>query len=290
MNRMANSSSPIDIGIVDSHHHFWDIAEMVYPWMPPGESIIRRNYLPSDLAPNLEAAGVTRTVVIQANQTQDEAKFLLDLADATDFVAGVVVWADLQAPDIGHVLDDLLRREKLVGVRHQVEDDPDDDWLVRGSSIRGLKMLAERGLTYDVLVKPRHLSRVPVLADKVPNLRMVIDHIAKPPIADDIIEPWATDIALVAEIPGIHCKISGMVTEADHATWTTDHLKPYVSHVVKSFGFERIMFGSDWPVCLLAASYQQAMEAAMETVGPMSDAQRVDFLAGNASRFYRLPA
>lgn len=275
-------------GIVDSHHHFWDISKMAYPWMPPGESVIRRNYLPADLRPELSAAGVARTVLVQANQTPHEAGFLLDLAGETDFVAGVVAWVDLQAPDVGDALDDLMTRDKLVGVRHQVEDDPDDDWLIRDSSVRGLKMVAERGLAYDVLVKPRHLSRVPVLAEKVPDLRMVIDHIAKPLIGDGVTEPWARDIARVSEVPNLYCKVSGMVTEADHSRWTVSELRPYVQHVVECFGMERLMFGSDWPVCLLAASYQQVLDAAMSAVGPLADNQRTAFLTGNATRFYRL--
>lgn len=138
-----------------------------------------------------------------------------------------------------------MMRPKLVGVRHQVEDDPDDNWLIRDNTIRGLKMLAERGLAYDVLVKPRHLSRVPILAERVPELRMVIDHIAKPPMAGGTTEPWARDIARVAAIPKVHCKISGMVTEVNHAGWTVDDLRPYIEHVVGSFGIERLMFGCD---------------------------------------------
>ena len=274
--------------VVDAHHHFWDLTKLDYEWMPPGESIIKRNYLPDDLSPILEQNGVSKTVIVQAHQSLAEAEFLLDIARDNEFVAGVVAWVDLQSPGVGEDLDRLIRRPKLVGVRHQVEEDPDDDWLIRDESIRGLRMLAERGLAYDVLARPRYLSRVPELADRVPDLRMVIDHIAKPLIKGGTLEPWATDIAAVAAIPGVHCKISGMVTEADHDVWTVADLKPYVAHIVDSFGYDRLMFGSDWPVCLLASTYDRGFAAALETVAPPTPTDRAVFLGGNALRFYRL--
>ncbi|MAF52610.1 MAG: hypothetical protein FI707_14915 [SAR202 cluster bacterium] len=276
--------------IVDSHHHFWDLSKLDYAWMPAGESVIKRTYLPADLRPVLRQNDVSKTVVVQAHQSLDETEFLLDIARDTDFVAGVVAWVDLQSPNVGVDLDRLMRRPKLVGVRHQVEDDPDDDWLVRSETVRGLRMLAERGLAYDVLARPRHLSRVPDLAERVPDLRMVIDHIAKPLIKDGVMGPWASDIAAVAEIPGVHCKVSGMVTEADHETWTLADLIPYVAHVVDVFGYDRLMFGSDWPVCLLASGYDRVLDAALEAVAPATPANRAAFLGRNAIRFYGLDA
>ena len=259
-----------------------------YEWMPPPPNVLLRSYLPEDLKPLLRATGVDRTIVVQAHKSVAEANFLLDLAEANDFVAGVVAWVDLTKPNVGNVLDELIKRPKLVGIRHQVEDDPDDEWLIRDDSIRGLREVAARGLAYDVLVKPRHLKYVPALAEKIPDLRMVVDHIAKPFIVDSVMEPWATDIAAVAEIPGVYCKLSGMVTEADHATWRVEDLKPYVAHVVDSFGVDRLMWGSDWPVCLLAASYEQVLAAAQEAIGPMSDSDREKLLGGNAKSFYRI--
>ena len=277
-----------DAPIVDSHHHFWDITRLDYSWMPPGESIVRRNYLPADLRPHLQASGVSGTVLVQAHQSLDEADFLLETASTTDFVAGVVAWVDLQDPRIGETLDHLMRRPKLVGVRHQVEDDTDEDWLIRPASVRGLRELAQLGLAYDLLVRPPHLSRIPELAVRVPGLRMVVDHIAKPPIAQGILEPWARDIAAVAEIPGVFCKVSGMVTEADHRNWTVDDLLPYVAHVLSCFGVDRLMWGSDWPVCLLASDYSGVLSAALDSVGPMTPDQRAGFLGRNAIQFYQL--
>ena len=273
---------------VDSHHHFWDITKLDYPWMPPGQSVVRRNYLPEHLRPLLASAGIQKTVLVQAHQSVEEAEFLLDIAQSTEFVAGVVAWADIRSPSFGDDLDSLTSRPGLVGIRHQVEDDPDDDWLIREHSIRGLKEIAARGLAYDMLVKPRHMKHVTTVAERVPDLRMVIDHIAKPLIKDHVVEPWATDMASIASIPGVYCKVSSMVTEADHAGWTVDDLVPYVSHVRERFGLDRLMFGSDWPVCLLAATYDRVYEAALGALGPVTEEERAGFLGGNAARFYRL--
>ncbi len=273
---------------VDSHHHFWDISRLDYPWMPPGPSVVRRNYLPDDLKPLIDEAGIQKTVLVQAQQSLQEANFLLDIAESNDFVAGVVAWADVQSPNIGYDLDTIMRRDKLVGIRHQVEDDPDDDWLTRDATIRGLREIASRDLAYDMLVRPRHMKHIPTVAEKVPNLRVVIDHIAKPLIARGIVEPWDALMKDIADIPGVHCKVSGMVTEADHSNWKVADLIPYVSHVREVFGMERLMFGSDWPVCLFAASYKQVVDAAIESIGPMTAEERAGFMGGNAARFYKL--
>ncbi len=275
--------------IVDSHQHFWDLGRFQYEWMPPGPSVLRRNYMPQDMAPLLRRNGVSRTVLVQAHQSVEEARFLLDLAEANDFIAGVVAWVDLASRDVGRVLDELMRRPKLVGIRHQVESDPDDAWLGREAAIRGLKEVAARGLAYDLLVRPRHLKHVPPLAERVPDLRMVVDHIAKPLIAQQVMEPWASDMAAVAAIPGIYCKVSGMLTEADHRRWRVQDLKPYVAHVVSLFGFDRLMWGSDWPVCLLAATYDQVLHSALEAIGPLSQEDKAKLLGRNALEFYRLP-
>ena len=273
---------------VDSHHHFWDVSKLNYPWMPPGPSVVRRNYLADDLKPLIDEAGIQKTVLVQAQQSLEEASFLLDIAESNDFVAGVVVWADVQSPRVGDDVDALMKRDKLVGIRHQVEDDPDDDWLIRDSTIRGLREVAVRDLAYDVLVKPRHLKHVPTVAGRVPGLRMVIDHIAKPPIKDNVFSPWDSLMKDIAEIPDIHCKVSGMVTEADHANWTVENLTPYVSYVKDAFGIDRLMFGSDWPVCLFAASYREVLDAAIEAIGPLTADERAGFMGGNAARFYKL--
>ena len=273
---------------VDSHHHFWDLAKFDYDWMPPGDSILKRNYLPDDMRPLLDSNGIDRTVLVQAHDSIGEANWFLDLAESNDFIAGVVVWVDLVDPGVGRVLDELMKRPKLVGVRHGVEHDADQAWLTRDASVRGLKELATRGIRYDLLTRPHQLQYVPPIADKVPDLKMVVDHISKPPIAGGEMEPWATDIARVAAIPGIHCKVSGMVNEADHASWKPDDLKPYVRHIIDIFGFDRLMFGSDWPVCLLASSYDDVVGAALEAVGEISADDMAKFMGSNAIEFYGL--
>ena len=273
---------------IDSHHHFWDLAKLDYSWMPPGPSVLRRNYLPDDLAPVLERSGVSKTVVVQAHQSLDEATWLLEMAEENDFIAGVVAWVDLTDPEVGRVLDDLGGNPKLVGIRHLVHDEPDDAWLMRDSVIRGLREVGRRGLAYDLLLGPDHLKYVSPLVEKVPGLRMVVDHIAKPHIANGSLEPWAADIAAVAAIPGVYCKVSGLVTQADHSNWNVGDLKPYVSHVAAQFGPDRLMWGSDWPVSLQAAGYDRVLDAALQALGPVSEEDKAKFLAGNAERFYRL--
>ena len=274
--------------IVDSHHHFWDLDMFDFGWMSGAPDVLRRNYLPADLAPELERTGVSRTVLVQATQDAGEADFLLDLAEANEFIAGVVAWTDLTADDLGATLDRLMKRRGLVGIRHLVHDEQDDAWLARDDVVRGLGELERRGLAYDLLLRPQHLRYIPALAERLPDLRMVVDHIAKPSIAEGTMEPWATDIAAVASVPGIYCKLSGMVTEADHSRWTVDDLKPYVAHVVEHFGLDRLMWGSDWPVCRLAASYERVLESAIDAVGPISEGEREKLVGANATRFYRL--
>jgi len=227
-------------------------------------------------------------VLVQAHQSVEETHWLLELAEANDFVGGVVGWVDLDSPDVGQVLDELVKHPKLKGIRHLVHDEKDDSWLMRADVRRGLAEVAKRNLTYDLLVRPQHLRFIPLLAEMVPGLRMVVDHIAKPPIASGQLEPWASRIAAVAAIPGMYCKISGMVTEANWSRWTVEDLKPYVHHVVEKFGFDRVMWGSDWPVCTLAAPYQRVLESALEALGPISSEERSKFLGRNAIKFYRL--
>jgi len=274
--------------VIDAHQHFWDPGHLTYPWMH-GEAVapLCRPFLPRDLDPILRDVGVDRTVVVQAQSSLDETRWLLDLADANAFIAGVVGWVDLTSSDLSGVLDDLEKHPKFKGVRHQAEDEP-DGWLIRPDVLEGLRELARRGIPYDLLVKPGHLSSVLVIADRIPDLRMVVDHIAKPHIASKRLEPWATDLAQLAGIPAVSCKLSGMITEADWKDWTPGDLKPYVDHVVEHFGFDRIMFGSDWPVCVLAGTYARVVDALNECLGRISPSDRAKVFGGNARAFYEL--
>lgn len=256
--------------------------------MPKGESVLRRNYLPEDLSPILEQHNFDGSVVVQANVVLDETWWLLDLAAASEKIKGVVAWVDLTDPQVGRTLDLCLKHPKFKGVRHIVHDEPDKRWLLRSDVIEGLRELATRDIPYDLLLRPPHLPFIPELADRVPGLRMVIDHVAKPLIASREMEPWARDMETVSRIPGMHCKISGMITEADHGAWQAHDLQPYVQHVLKLFPAERLMFGSDWPVCKLAGSWKQVLAAFTQACGPLPQTEREKILGGTAVRFYGL--
>jgi L-fuconolactonase len=274
---------------IDAHQHFWDLGRLEYSWMPPGEGVLCHNYLPEDLRPILEENRFDGTVVVQANTTMAETWWLLELAAENPFILGVVAWVDLTAPDLGALLDQLQKHPAFKGVRHQVHDEPDPEWLMRPAVLTGLKELARRRIPYDLLLRPAHLSLIPKLAEAVPDLRMVIDHIAKPQIADRVMQPWAEDIATAARLPQVYCKLSGMITEANHQSWTTDDLRPYVNHVMSVFPPERLMFGSDWPVCKLAGSWKQVLAAFTQAIGAQANDVREHMLGGTASEFYSLP-
>lgn len=274
--------------VIDAHQHYWDPGRFEYAWMSPTVQPLVRAFLPSDLRPLLQQTGVHQTVVVQAISSFEEARWLLGLADGNDFIAGVVAWADLRSPQLGRQLDELQKHPKFCGVRHQVEDEPDDDWILRDDVVRGLNEVARRDITYDALVRPRHLNRLPRLRERCPDLRIVIDHAAKPGIAERVFEPWATDIAAAADLPKMWCKLSGMNTEAKWDRWSPADLRPYVTHVVEHFGPERLMFGSDWPVCILAGSYQQTADALRECVGALSPEDQEKVWGATAATFYRL--
>tara|TARA_Y100001936_G_C16083137_1_gene679465 strand:- start:2066 stop:2908 length:843 start_codon:yes stop_codon:yes gene_type:complete len=273
--------------VVDSHHHFWEIDKFDYSWMPEG-SPLAVDYGPGHLKPLINAAGVDYTVVVQAVSSPDEARWLLELAEQHEFIAGVVGWVDLTDPDVGYTLDELQRSKYLKGVRHIWEGEDDPGWIVNSGAINGLKELVTRNLTFDFLAKPPNLPFIPQVMDHVPDLRAVVDHIAKPLIADHLVEPWLTDMRKVASINGIHCKISGMITEADHQNWTEDDLRPYVHHVLGLYGQDRLMFGTDWPVCTLAGEYMDVTSTVQNILASLSPDAKADVFGGTATRFYDL--
>ena len=262
--------------IVDAHQHFWQVGRFDYPWMTSDLGVLYRDYLPS--APH---SGVDQIVVVQASNSLSETRWLLSLADEHEFIAGVVGWVDL----IDGQFAGLPKHPKLKGVRHLVESEPADDWLVQPAVIAGLRRLAGLGLSYDLLVHTRHLRPVRTVAEKCPDLRLVIDHLAKPPIAKHGFEEWAREFEPLAEYPNMYCKLSGLVTEANWNSWTTDELRPYVEYAMELFGPERLMFGSDHPVCLLAASYDRVLESFQEIV---SNEYHGLIFCENARNFYRL--
>jgi L-fuconolactonase len=256
--------------------------------MTPAKKILIRNYLPGDLNPIMKDVGVVGTVVVQAHDSIEEGEWLLSLAESNDFVKGVVVWIDPRRRDVNEMLAKFSSSPKLKGVRYQVEDELDDGWLLRDDVIRGLREIARFGLPFDLLVRTRQLRAVPILAEKVPGLRMVLDHMAKPEIAAHGVEPWKTEIAKVAAIPDMYCKISGLVTEADWNKWTNEDLNPYLRSVLELFGPERLMWGSDWPVCLLASSYERVLQATSEAIVPIDKFESEKIFYLNAKHFYNL--
>ena len=276
--------------LIDSHQHFWVASRGDYRWMDPSKvPILCRDYLPADLAPLLRRAGVDRTILVQAAETTAETDFLLDLAAAADFVAGVVGWLDMEAEDFEQKLAQYRQRPKFRGVRPMLQDLDDDAWILRPTVLRNLAVLAEQSFPFEFLAYPRHLPHVLTALERTPGLHAVIDHLSKPPIAAGTLEPWSRLMARVAEHENVSCKLSGMVTEADHDAWTPDHLRPYVDHVFASFGVDRVMFGSDWPVCLLAGSYGEVINALRTVLGPRLDfAATAKVFGENAARFYRL--
>lgn len=275
--------------IVDAHHHLWKVSRGDYHWMTPEMTVLARDYLIEDLQPLLRKASVARTVLVQAAQTEAETDFLLDLASAADFIAGVTGWLDLADPSFPARLDRYRLHPKFIAVRPMLQDISDDAWILRPVVLRNLKHLAELKFPFEFLTYPRHLPHVARALEETPGLHAVIDHLSKPPIASGELEPWASLIRRVADFPDVHCKLSGMVTEADHERWTPQSLAPYVHHVVDIFGVDRLMFGSDWPVCRLAAEYGEVVNALRTILSTRLGPQEIEkIFRRNAERFYGL--
>lgn len=275
--------------IVDSHHHFWRVERGDYHWMPPAPSVLHRDYLPDHLRPIVRRAGVDATIVVQAAQTEAETEFLLALASESDFVLGVVGWLDFEDREFPRKLEALMRRSKFVGLRPMLQDIQDDAYILRPAVLENLRCVASVDLAFDFLTYPRHLPHVLRALDKMPNLRAVVDHVSKPPIAENKTQGWARDMVRLAQNDRVWCKLSGMVTEANHESWRPTDLQPFVQHAFDCFGEDRVMFGSDWPVCLLAASYAEVLNA-LRTIldGQLSEDSAVKVFGKNAIEFYRL--
>jgi L-fucono-1,5-lactonase len=275
--------------MIDAHHHLWDPSRREYPWMA-GEALdpIRRPYTVDDLRAVTHAAGVRATVLVQTVSSREETEEFLDTAAAEPVIAGVVGWVDLTAPDVGEQLAALAERGPLVGIRHQVEGEEDPDWLTRPDVLRGLAAVGAAGLTYDLLIRLDQFDAARAAVDALPSVSFVLDHAGKPPIAQGPWEPWASELASLSERENVYCKLSGLVTEADWTEWRVGHLRRHAEHVLDSFGAERLMFGSDWPVCELAASYQVVRDAAMSLTGPLTDAERLEVFQHTAARAYPL--
>ncbi|HZY61972.1 MAG TPA: amidohydrolase family protein [Edaphobacter sp.] len=272
---------------IDSHQHYWKVDRGDYHWMSPAAGVLYRDYLPADLRPLLRQHGIDKTVVVQAAQTVAETDFLLKLAAEDDSIAGVVGWLDLEAEDFTELFERYRQHAKFVGMRPMLQDIAEDDWIMKPQVLKSLQLIAEADFPFDLLVHSRHLPYMLRALGAVPRLRAVVDHIAKPEIRTGTLEPWKSLMAEVARNANVYCKLSGMITEADHKHWSVDDLRPYVEHVMQCFGVDRVMFGSDWPVCLLAGSYGQVVSALREILAPVmnEDTERKIF-GENAGRFY----
>ena len=270
---------------LDAHQHFWSYDAAQYPWIPPG-SPLHRSWLPDDLAALQQPLGFDGSIAVQARQVVEESDWLLGLADKHANVKGVVGWVDLRADRVEVDLERLAKHPKFVGVRHVVQEEPDDDFMLGREFQRGISKLAAYGLTYDLLIYPKHLAAALRLAENFPEQPFVLDHIAKPPIKAGTREPWAAQLRQLAKLPNVHCKVSGMLTEADHQAWHAEQFRPYLDTVFEAFGPARLMYGSDWPVCLFAGSYAQAYRLVDDYACGVTAAERAGLFGGNAAAFY----
>ncbi len=274
---------------IDSHQHFWKASRGDYPWMTSEVAKLCRDFLPDDLKPSLAKHHIDKTILVQAAPTVAETDFLLELAQSHSFVAGVVGWLDMDSEEFPGQLERYLQKPKFAGVRPMLQDLPEDDYIARPRVVESLKLLAERDVPFEFLTFTRHLPYVLQVLERVPGLRALVDHISKPEIKLQKMQPWKSLMQEVAQYPNVCCKLSGMITEADHASWTQDHLRPYIEHVVDFFGFERVMFGSDWPVCLLAGTYDRVIDALSTVLRPALDpASEAAVFGLNAARFYKV--
>ncbi len=273
---------------IDAHQHFWRYNPVEYGWMGPGLESLRRDYLPKDLLPLMQAIGFEGTVLVQARQTLGETAWMLDLADEHPFIRGVVGWVDLCSPQVEEQLAQFAAHPRLVGVRHLLESEADDGYAMRPAFLRGVRTLGQFGLVYDIVIRHWQMPEALWLVEQLPEQRFVLDHIGKPAIAKRRVEPWATQLRALAAHPNVACKLSGLVTEADRRRWQPADLQPYLDVVLDAFGPQRTMIGSDWPVCTLAGDYVRVMRVVLEYVGVHAPAEQEAILGGNAVRIYRL--
>jgi len=272
---------------IDAHQHFWSLGRGDYGWLTPDLKDIYRDFLPDDLTPMLAAAGIEGTVIVQAAPTIAETEFMLSLADDHAFVKGVVGWVDFEHAEAPAQISKLAQHPAMVGLRPMIQDIADPDWMLRADLTPAFEALMAADLTFDALTLPPHLSNLSRLLERHPDMRVVINHGAKPLIRDGVIEPWATDMAKLARDTSAYCKLSGLVTEAS-ADWSIDNLKPYVDHLLDSFGPDRLIWGSDWPVCTLASSYERWIETTDTLLSGLTAEERDAILGGNATRAYNL--
>ncbi|MFZ0733076.1 MAG: amidohydrolase family protein [Candidatus Sulfotelmatobacter sp.] len=273
---------------IDAHQHYWRYNSNEYGWIDQSMSAIRRDFLPRDLEAELESNGFCGSVAVQTRQTLEETRWLLELAEQSRSILGVVGWIDLGSPEARSQLRSFTSNRKLVGIRHIVQGEPDDRFLIRPDFLHGISLLEEFDLAYDILIYTRHLPVAAEFVERFPRQRFVLDHLAKPPIKSGEIKLWAEGIRRLAAFPNVFCKLSGLVTEADWERWQPEQVHPYLDVAFDCFGPERLMIGSDWPVCLVASSYTRVIETVKKYLGRYSPEIREAVMGGNARRFWRL--
>ena len=271
---------------IDAHQHFWIFDPTQYPWINDELKKLRRDFLPADLERELAKVKLDGSIAVQARQTLDESRWLLTLADHSALVKGVVGWVDLQSEKVEEQLAELAKHPKFVGVRHVVQDEADDAFMLRPAFLRGLGKLKQFNFTYDLLTFPKHLTAARKVVEKFPEQKFVLDHISKPFIKARTISPWDRDIRELAKFKNVWCKVSGMVTEANWNQWTPPDFRPYLDVVFEAFGEDRLMFGSDWPVCLAAGSYEAVFGIVRDYIQPLPETSRQKIMGANAARFY----
>jgi L-fuconolactonase len=272
---------------IDAHQHFWKYEPAQYPWIRPHWPI-RQSFLPPDLEPLLARAKLDGCVAVQARQSLEESRWLLSLVSEHPIIKGVVGWVDLRSEDVPDQLAPLSNHPRFVGVRHIVQNEPDDSFMLRPKFLRGISYLQTFDLVYDILIFARQLPAAIQLVRRFPNQRFVVDHIAKPQIAAQKIFPWSEHMRQLAQYPNVVCKVSGMVTEADWQNWKPEHFRGYLEVIFEAFGARRIMYGSDWPVCLLAGRYERVYDLAAAWSSSLSSSEQEMVFGGTAQRFYRL--
>ena len=274
---------------IDSHQHFWYYDPTKHVWMDDRMDIIKRDFLPNDLLPHLQKANLDGCIAVQANQAEVENEFLLGLAENFNFIKGIVGWVDLRAENVEERLEYYQQFSKIKGFRHVIHDEPELDFMLDKNFMRGISKLKKYDFTYDILIFEKHLPNTIKFVEAFPEQSFVIDHIAKPLIKQQITEDWASNLKKVANFENVYCKISAMTTEADWKNWKKEDFTKYLDVVVEAFGTERIMYGSDWPVCQLAATYEAQYDIVKDYFSSFSQNEQDDFFGGNASKFYKSP-
>lgn len=273
---------------IDSHQHFWHYNPGEFGWINDQMSVIRKDFLPADLKVELDKTGFNGSIAVQARQHLEETAWLLELASNHNFIRGVVGWVDLCSTELTKQLELLSANKKLVGVRHVIHDEPDDNFMLRPDFLKGIEQLQKYGLTYDILIFPKHLPNTLQFVKAFPDQVFILDHIAKPDIKNQVFTPWKENIDKLAKFPNVHCKLSGMVTEADWKRWKEEDMIPYLEIVLENFGFERVMIGSDWPVCKVAGQYGKVMDIVRNFIQNLSVAEQRAVLGENAQRIYNI--